>query len=54
MLKINKGEPWVFWPSSICDTFPEKPANLLLSGEHDFEFELTFILKDNSQDQKTN
>lgn len=53
MLKINKGEPWVFWPSNICDTFPEKPANLLLSGEYDFEFELNFILRDNSQDQKT-
>jgi hypothetical protein len=53
MLKINKGEPWVFWPSNICDTFPEKPANLLLSGEHNFEFELNFILRDNSQDQKT-
>jgi len=53
MLKINKGEPWLFWPSSICDTFPENPSNLLLSGDKSFEFSLDFILKDTSVDQKT-
>lgn len=53
MLKINKGEPWLFWPSSICDTFPENPANLLLSGDTSFEFSLDFILRDNSAEQKT-
>ena len=53
MLNINKGEPWLFWPSSICDTFPENPSNLLLSGDKSFEFTLDFILKDNSIEQKT-
>lgn len=53
MLKINKGEPWLFWPSSICDTFPENPANLLLTGEKSFEFSFDFILRDKSLDQKT-
>ena len=53
MLKISKGEPWLFWPSSICETFPEKPANLILSGEYNFEVELSFILRDYSDKQKT-
>ena len=53
MLKINKGEPWLFWPSSICDTFPTNPSNLLLSGEHSFEFSFDFILRDSSGIQKT-
>ena len=53
MLSINKGEPWLFWPSSICDTFPENPSNLILSGDKDFQFNIDFILKDTSMDQKT-
>lgn len=53
MLKISKGEPWLFWPSSVCDTFPENPANLLLSGDQSFEFNFEFILRDNSLNQKT-
>ena len=36
MLKLNKGEPWVFWPSSICDTFPENPGNRILRGDFYF------------------
>ena len=53
MLSINKGNPWIFWPSSICDTFPENPANKILSGDHSFEFSFDFILRDDSADQKT-
>jgi len=53
MLKINKGEPWLFWPSSICETFPENPANLILSGDSSFEMNIDFILRDNSSEQKT-
>lgn len=53
MLSISKGNPWIFWPSSICDTFPENPANKILSGDKSFEFSFDFILKDNSADQKT-
>ena len=53
MLSIKKGNPWVFWPSSICETFPENPSNLILSGEHSFEFSFDFILRDDSKEQKT-
>ena len=53
MLSIKRGNPWVFWPSSICETFPEKPGNLILSGEHSFEFSFDFILQDDSKEQKT-
>ena len=52
-LSITKGNPWCFWPSMICETFPENPANLLISGNHSFEMNIDFILKDNSPDQKT-
>ena len=34
MLEIKKGEPWIFWPSSICDTFPINPANKKLNFEN--------------------
>lgn len=53
MLTINKGEPWIFWPSSICDTFPEDPSNKKLSGEYNFSFEVDFKVIDNSTSQKT-
>lgn len=53
MLSIKKGNPWVFWPSSICETFPENPCNIILSGENSFEFNFDFILRDHSNDQKT-
>lgn len=53
MLNISKGQPWLFWPSSICDTFPENPANQILSGEHSFELSISFKLKDYSSEQKT-
>ena len=36
MLRIKESKPWVFWPSHICDTFPEKPANKILTGETSF------------------
>ena len=45
MLRIKKGEPWVFWPSHICDTFPENPANKILTGAHSFNLYLDFTLK---------
>ena len=53
MLNIKKGEPWVFWPSSICDTFPENPCNKLLSGEHSFEFTIDFKLVEDVVQQST-
>lgn len=45
MLHIETGNPWLFWPSHICDTFPENAANRVLSG--DSEFELHVDLKIN-------
>lgn len=44
MLKLKIGEPWVFWPSSICDTFPEHPGNKILRGDCYFEFDIRFTL----------
>ena len=37
MLEIKEGKPWVFWPSHICDTFPEKPASKVMTGDQEFE-----------------
>lgn len=53
MLKINKGNPWLFWPSSICETFPEHPSNLLLTGDKEFSFTIEFTMQDDSIDHKT-
>lgn len=53
MLSIKKGHPWIFWPSSICDTLPVNPGNKLLSGDKYFKLTLEYILRDNSDDQKT-
>lgn len=53
MLRIEKGNPWVFFPQGICDMFPENPGNLILTGDHYFKFELTFKLLEDTPDQKT-
>ena len=53
MLNISKGNPWVFWPNSICDTFPENPANKLLTSENNFTINLDFSYKEGNQKQKT-
>lgn len=53
MLKLKKGEPWVFWPSSICDTFPENPGNKILRGDCYFEFDIKFTLKELSNERMT-
>jgi hypothetical protein len=53
MVDIKKGSPWVFWPSSICDTFPENPGNKILSGDQYFHLTFRLTLTDNSEDQKT-
>lgn len=53
MLKIDKGNPWLFWPSSICETFPENPSNLLLSGDKEFSFTIDFTMQDDNIDHKT-
>lgn len=45
MLSIKKGNPWIFWPSSICDTFPENPANKILTGNQPFELHVNMVLK---------
>ena len=53
MLNIKKGSPWVFWPSSICETFPENPCNLILSGDKSFEFTLDFRITEDIIEQST-
>jgi len=53
MLKLKTGEPWVFWPSSICDTFPEHPGNRILRGDCYFEFDLRFTLREEPIERKT-
>lgn len=53
MLEIRKGEPWIFWPSSICDTFPLDPANKKLNGKHSFKLEFDFTLLDGRKEKKT-
>lgn len=53
MLRIKKGHPWIFWPSSICDSLPVNPGNKLLSGDKYFKLTLNYIIKDSSEDQRT-
>ena len=53
MIDIKKGSPWVFWPSSICDTLPENPGNKILSGDQYFHLTFRLTLTDNSDEQKT-
>jgi len=53
MLEIKNSEPWIFWPSSICDTFPINPANKKLNGEHSFLIDLDFTLLDDNKEKKT-
>lgn len=53
MLEIRKGEPWIFWPSSICDTFPLEPANKKLNGKHSFLLEFDFTLLDEREEKRT-
>jgi|TARA_R110000803_G_scaffold208369_1_gene276980 hypothetical protein len=53
MLKISRGNPWLFWPSSICETFPENPSNLLLTGDKEFSFTIDFTMQEDSIDHKT-
>ena len=52
-MRINKGNPFVFWPSSICETFPEKPSNLILSGDEEFSFTVDFTILEETSSQKT-
>lgn len=46
MIHIKKGNPWIFYPSSLCDTFPENPATKVLSGDRNFQLELRCTLLD--------
>jgi hypothetical protein len=46
MIHIKKGNPWIFYPSSLCDTFPENPATKILSGDRNFQLEIRCTLLD--------
>lgn len=52
-MRISKGSPLVFWPSSICETFPENPTNLLLTGDKEFSFTVDFTIHEVTNTQKT-
>lgn len=51
MLRIEKGKPWLFWPSNVCTTFPEFPGNRYITGVVDFEIELKFSINEFSDDE---
>ena len=53
MLEIRKGEPWIFWPSSICDSLPEEPADKFLNGKYSYRIDMTVTLLDESFVKKT-
>lgn len=53
MLSIKKGQPWIFWPSSICDSLPEKPGNRILSGDKYFKLTLDYITRETTDNQRT-
>ena len=46
MLNISKGHPWIFWPSSICDTYPANPCNKILDGKSSFNLNLDIEFTD--------
>jgi hypothetical protein len=46
MIHIKKYSPWIFYPSVLCDTFPENPATKILSGEYNFKIEMRLTLLD--------
>jgi hypothetical protein len=46
MIHIKKYKPWIFYPSALCDSYPENPANKIISGEHDFQLEMRITLLD--------
>jgi hypothetical protein len=46
MIHIEKNKPWIFYPSVLCDTFPENPATKVLSGEYNFQIEMKLTLLD--------
>ena len=33
MIHIKKYKPWIFYPSALCDSYPENPANKIISGD---------------------
>ena len=53
MLEIRKGNPWIFWPSSICDTFPINPADKLLNGKYSYKIDITLTLLDDTPTKRT-
>ena len=53
MLEIRKEHPWILWPDSICNTFPENPVNRLLDGNHEYTVELDLELKEIGEDRRT-
>lgn len=46
MYKLEKKQPWIFWPDSICNTFPEHPGNKILDGSKTFKLQLKIVLEE--------
>ena len=53
MYKLEKGKPWIFWPDSICSTFPENPGNKILDGSKSFKFSLDIVLEEIGENKQT-
>lgn len=52
MLNIPKDDVWVFWPTTVCNTFPEDAGNLYLNGQRPFKIEMEFELTDETDHYK--
>ena len=52
MFNIPKDDVWVFWPTTICNTFPEDAGNIYLNGKQHFKLELDFELTDETDHYK--
>ena len=53
MLSINKGEPWAFWPNSVCENFSELSGDKFISGEYDFEIKFKFSVEEDVDQRLT-
>lgn len=52
MLAIPKDDVWVFWPTTVCTTFPEDAGNLYMNGKRPFKIEMDFELTDETDHYK--
>lgn len=53
MLSISKGEPWAFWPNSVCENFSELSGDKYISGEYNFEIRFKFSVEEDVDQRLT-